>query len=124
MKNSEKRKAFYKIHKQRMLNGLAAYINSFNKNPSKPQIELYKLVKQIKHKAILEFPVTNYVIDIAILDEKIAIEYDGSYWHQDKEHDKKRQQNLENLGWKFLRFVDYVPSSTELQEKISKVRRS
>ena len=98
-----------------MLNGGAAYANSFVKNPSKPQIELFKLVKLLHPEAILNYPSLNRSIDIAIPDQMIAIEYDGSYWHQDQEADLKRQKELENIGWKFLRYEDHVPSINELK---------
>jgi len=113
-KNSE----FQKMHSERMLNGGAAHANSFIKSLSKPQVELFELVKQIYPNTILNHPSLNRSIDIAILDQMIAIEYDGSHWHQNKEADKKRQLELETIGWKFLRYCDYVPSMTELEKDL------
>ncbi len=104
-----------------MLNGQAAYMNSFIKNPSKPQVELYKLAKLIDPDAIINFPSLNYSIDIAIPDQMIAIEYDGSYWHQNKEVDIKRQKELELIGWKFLRYQDYVPMIKELKSDLQQL---
>lgn len=104
-----------KLCTERMLNGQAAYMNSFIKNPSKPQVELFKLVKQLYPNAILNYPSLNRSIDIAIPNQMIAIEYDGSYWHQDQKADKKRQIELEDIGWKFLRYCDYVPKINELR---------
>jgi len=104
--------------RNRMLNGGAAHALSFNQNPSKPQVELLKLIKQLYPQAILNYPSLNFSIDIAIPELKIAIEYDGSYWHQNKEYDNKRQKELENIGWKFIRYVDYIPSKEELKNNI------
>jgi hypothetical protein len=105
----------------RMLNGGAAYLNKFIKNPSKPQVKLYELVLSIYSTAILNFPEErlNKSIDIAIPEFMIAIEYDGSYWHQDKDYDSKRQSELEKLGWKFIRFCDYIPKKEELEKSIN-----
>ncbi len=105
----------------RMLNGGAAYLNKFIKNPSKPQVKLYELVLSIYSTAILNFPEErlNKSIDIAIPEFMIAIEYDGSYWHQDKDYDSKRQSELEKLGWKFIRFCDYIPKKEELEKAIN-----
>lgn len=88
--------------------------------PSKIQIKLYELCKEIYPSCILEFwdEKAHKSIDIAILEHKIAIEYDGSYWHQDEEKDRKRQEKLESLGWKFIRFRDYFPTKEELERKI------
>ena len=105
----------------RMLNGGAAYLNKFIKNPSKPQVKLYELVLSIYPTAILNFPEErlNKSIDISIPELMIAIEYDGSYWHQDKDYDTKRQTELEKLGWKFIRFCDYIPKKVELEKAIN-----
>ncbi len=111
---------FREKQRQRMLNGGAAYCNTFINNPSKPQIELFNLVKQIEIWPVLNFAVKelNICIDIAIPTKMIAIEYDGSYWHQDKEKDDKRQKQLEDLGWKFIRYRDIIPSLDELRNDI------
>ena len=112
--------------KEWMLNGGASYITSFIKNPSKPQVALFNLTRELYPSAILNFPVKkfNRVIDIVIPEHNIAIEYDCSYWHQNIEYDKKRQNDLESLGWKFIRFLDYLPSKNELEQKIINIKIS
>ena len=110
-----------KIRKRQiMINGGASYVNSFIKNPSKPQVALHELTKQLFPEAQLNYPIreVNRNIDIAIPEYMIAIEYDGSWWHQDKESDKKRQEQLESLGWKFIRYKDYIPTLEELESNI------
>jgi len=107
---------------KRMLNGGAAHANSFIKNPSKPQVKLYKLIKSLYPQAILNHPSLSFSIDIAIPNLMIAIEYDGSYWH-DVEKDKIRQNKLENIGWKFLRYQDYIPLIDELEKDLKGVKK-
>lgn len=106
--------------RNRMLNGHAIYMLSFSQTPSKPQITLFNLVKEIHSTAEMEYYVkeVNKCIDIVIKEYMIAIEYDGSYWHKDKLYDDKRQKSLEKLGWKFIRYVDYIPKKEELIYKI------
>jgi hypothetical protein len=113
---------FKEKRRQYMLNGGSCYAASFIKNPSKPQVALYNLTKEIFPEAILNYPVeeANKNLDIAIPSLRISIEYDGSYWHQDKEYDNNRQKLLENLGWKFIRYIDYVPSKEQLEIDILK----
>ena len=106
---------------KRMKNGGAAHALSFIKKISKPQMELFILIKQIFSSAILEYQSLNRLIDIAIPEKMIAIEYDGSYWHQDKEADDKRQRELEGIGWKFLRYCDYIPTTNELKKDLKNV---
>ena len=60
----------------------------------------------------------NKCIDIALPHRKIAIEYDCWYWHQDEEKDRIRQEQLEKLGWRFIRYRDRVPSIEELRNNI------
>ena len=106
-----------------MLNGKAAYMNSFITNPSKPQVELFEMIKEVVPESILNYPIIelNYCIDIGIPDLMIAFEYDGGYWHQDKEADDRRQSEIEKLGWKFIRFKDRIPTMEELKEKINEL---
>lgn len=54
-----------------------------------------------------EVPDTRYRVDFAIPDAKIAVELDGYEYHNDKDtftKDRKRQRDLEMLGWRFIRF--------------------
>jgi hypothetical protein len=107
-----------------MINGGSCHASSFIKNPSKPQVSLYNLTKEIFPEAILNYPVeeVNKNLDIAIPSLMIAIEYDGSYWHKNKEDDDKRQKLLESFGWKFIRYRDRIPSSDGLLKDIQIIR--
>jgi len=43
-------------------------------------------------------------VDIKLVNEKVVIEYDGSYWHKDKaERDKAKTKALEKAGWTVIR---------------------
>jgi very-short-patch-repair endonuclease len=103
---------------ERMLNGGSSYAQSFIKNPSKPQVELFNKVKNLHEDAILNHPCLNYSIDIAIPSLRIAIEYDGSHWHSDEEKDRKRQKEIEQQDWKFIRYKDLVPTKEELKKDL------
>lgn len=106
-----------------MKNGGSAHAASFIRSPSKPQVQLFKKIQKIYPQAILNYPVRifNRNIDIAIPDLMIAIEYDGSFWHQDKEHDTKRQKELEAIGWIFLRYIDRIPKTDELKKDLKRI---
>lgn len=116
IKNKEKQR-------QRMLNGGVMKTFKNNKNPSKPQLKLYNIVKEIYPSAELDFweDRARRRIDIVIESLMIAIEYDGSYWHKDKEADDKRQKSLEDLGWKFIRYVDYIPTKEKIKNDINRL---
>lgn len=47
-------------------------------------------------------------VDVAILDDKIAIEHDGSFWHAKRqERDAKKQRQIENEGWRVIRIKEF-----------------
>lgn len=123
-RDKEKMKNFSESQRIRMLNGGAIIALNGVISPSKPQIKLFKLVSEIYPLAELEFweKRANKRIDIVIKEYMIAIEYDGSYWHQDKERDIKRQKSLEDFGWKFIRYKDKIPSKKELLKDINSIR--
>jgi len=85
-----------------------AYGQSITPRISAPQLELFKMIKEKYPTAILEYPVLDYCLDIAVPELKLCFEYDGSYWH-DVEKDKKRDEVLEGMGWKVTRYVDDLP---------------
>jgi len=110
-------------NKQMMLNGGAAYLNSFIKNISKPQKKLFEMVSSLYQDARLNIPFLNYNLDIVVPSLRLIIEYDGAYWHQDFEYDEKRQRELEEWGWKFIRYrgtlnKDIIPTLDQLKNDI------
>ena len=102
-----------------MLNGGAAYMLSFITNPSKPQLKIYEMIKELYPSAKLNQPCLNYSLDIIIPELKIVVEYDGWRFHQNKEYDLKRQRKIEELGWRFIRYQgeptkDIIPSKEQI----------
>jgi len=117
----EGRERMAEKNKQLCLNGHAAYMNKFIKNPSGPELETRKIVKELYPESEHTYPILSYAVDNAILELKIVIEYDGSYWHQDKEKDLKRQKEIEKEGWRFLRYIDHIPTLEQVKEDIRKI---
>jgi very-short-patch-repair endonuclease len=106
---------------ERMLNGGAIKALAGIKNPSASQVKTFKISQQVLLSPILNYPdyFTGYSIDIAEPKLAIAIECDGSYWHQEK--DLKRQKELEEQGWNFIRYTDHVPTKQQLKEDIKRI---
>lgn len=86
-------------------------------NPSKPQTELFKLAKQIYPDALenqsIKTNVSRRYPDILIPSLNLVMEYDGSYWHNSKD-DKKRDEELKEVGYKIIHYIDHIPSLLEL----------
>jgi hypothetical protein len=95
-----------KRRKQQIINGQKGWLAA--PRISTPQLQLYEMVKEKYPTAILEYPLGDFCIDVAVPEEKLAFEYDGSYWH-DPEKDAIRDSILGKLGWKVFRFVDSLP---------------
>src|SRR5690606_20009381 len=47
---------------------------------------------------------TNYKVDLANLETKMSIELDGNSHYSRKDLDQKKDEKLDSLGWKVLRF--------------------
>ena len=89
---------------------------------SSQQLRLYKIIKSKYPSAELNYPYSTCSLDIfvEIDDVKIDIEYDGSYWHQDKQKDIKRDKFLQSNGFKTLRVRSghLLPTEQELFDAI------
>lgn len=102
-KQSLSLKEFYKNNPKKHPN----YIMGQKGFVSKPQKELFKIIKLWYNEAILEYPLrlknSNVYGDIVVHKEKLWVEYDGEYWHKDKEKDMKRQKQIEEKGFNVMR---------------------
>jgi len=113
-----------------MINGKAVYMLSKVKNPSGPQVKLYNIIRELYKDAILNYPLCIskghwYALDIAVQSLKLDIEYDDTtYWHKGKdkkEHDRIRDEQVENKGWRIIRYKDYIPDLNQVLNDINKV---
>lgn len=98
--------------------------NKFGQISSKPQKELYKLVKILfptaEENRSIETKVSRRFPDALIEDYKLIIEYDGSYWHT-AEADAERDAELKEVGYDVLHYMDYIPEMKELFSDVNKV---
>jgi len=75
---------------------------------SKPQMKLYKMMKEIYDNVKLDFPIvtnssTRYG-DVTLTDYNLILEYDGEHWHKDKFKDDQRDLELNFVGWTVIHF--------------------
>jgi G:T-mismatch repair DNA endonuclease (very short patch repair protein) len=75
---------------------------------SKPEAALSKLLSyvmnvDVDHPSIVAGG-RKQACDIVVPDRKLVVEYDGCYWHKDKEtHDLAKTLALNDAGWKVIR---------------------
>ena len=71
---------------------------------SAPEIRLYTELKFLFPDVESRVKIQGYEVDIFIPSLAVGIEYDGSYWHKDKEEkDANKNRNLEACGYNLVR---------------------
>lgn len=91
----------------------------FRKNQTQAEKLLWKQIrrKQIKgYQFLRQRPIGNFIVDFVCLRSKLIIEINGPIHIQRKNTDQFRQEQLEILGFKVLRF-----SNTEIKDEMSLV---
>ena len=92
---------------------------------STQQFEIYEMLESNNYNAVLNYPVGGMNLDVAIFigEIKIDLEYDGWYWHQNSQKDRKRDEFLKSKGWKVLRIRSgrKIPTYAQVEESINKL---
>ena len=95
---------------------------------SKAEIEMGKILIELygKDNCIQSYPFENLSLDcfVKIKDTKIDVEYDGWYWHKNKqEEDKRRNCFLIRRGFKVLRFQanNAIPTKEQIQQAVEEL---
>lgn len=114
---------------KRMKDWQCKYMLKKVKTISKEEIKLREITKDVFPTSVFHYKVLenrNFEVDIALIEYKIAIEYDG-YYHfncqKSIDYHKQRQKLIEKEGWKFLRYsiYDKFPSKEQIQKDISRI---
>lgn len=101
-KISKKLKEFYKN------NPLEHPLKKIERNGgvSMSQMKVFDLIKSKFDNAILNYPIkTKNTIrygDVTLPENKIIVEFDGKYWHKDKEKDVLRDNELIDVGYSII----------------------
>ena len=66
-----------------------------------------------------QHPIEPWIADFACPEMMLVVEIDGGYHDNVVDHDLKRQQHLEALGWRVIRFTD-----KEVEEDTEAVARA
>jgi len=75
-----------------------------SRQTSKPDLRIYAEAQLLFDGVELRSRVHRYEVDVAIPDLKVAIEYDGAYFHRQKSvKDKNKNKQLEKHGWNLIR---------------------
>lgn len=81
-------------------------LNHYSKGPSYPERYWKKIFDKASLNYVEQYQIHTYQLDFALVEEKIDIEIDGDQHYLDNRiigSDKRRNQYLENLGWKIIR---------------------
>ena len=92
---------------------------------SSQQKKVYDMLKTFCSSCELNYPCGNYSLDCAIFTNtiKIDVEYDGAYWHKDKDKDARRDEYVRSAGYRILRIKGghKIPTIEELKDIIEKL---
>ena len=94
---------------------------------SKQQKQIYEMLSNLyaDKEVQINYPYGRCSLDIALFidDKNIDIEYDGWYWHQDLQHDRRRDEFLKSNDWKIIRIKGShkIPTENQLQEAINRI---
>lgn len=90
---------------------------------SKQQIELCEILKAEYGNCKLNQPCGRFSLDCVIVvgDIHIDVEFDGRYWHQDKQRDRRRDEVVKSKGYKVFRILSdkRLPTIEQIREKIN-----
>lgn len=91
---------------------------------SKQQKKLWEMLKEIYGSCELNYPCDIYSLDCVVIINgiKINIEYDGRYWHENKqERDEKRNKIVIAHGYKVFRIISsrLLPTKEQIEENIN-----
>lgn len=72
---------------------------------SSQQLQLQFMLKDMYGECLLNEPCGIHSLDCFIVVDgvKIDVEYDGRYWHQDKQKDRRRDEVVKSKGYKIIR---------------------
>lgn len=95
------------------------------------QEAIYNIIKQLypNNKVMLNEQVSDLCLDVGLFldDVKIDVEYDGSYWHKNKQNkDRRRDEFLKTQGFKILRIKSghEIPSKEKIVEAIDVLKNT
>lgn len=90
---------------------------------SSQQIAIFNMLNDTYDQCYLNYQLSDLSLDcvVNINDCKIDIEYDGIYWHQDYQKDRRRDEFVKSCGYKILRIKSdrHIPALEEIKEKIN-----
>lgn len=101
-------------------------VNSYYRHGTCPtssqQIEVTSILTDMCGDCAMNVPCGECLLDcvVCINNERIDVEYDGVYWHQDTQKDRRRDEYVKSQGYKVLRIKSRrsVPTASQLKEKI------
>lgn len=121
-----KMEEYFNLHKDEIIEKRMKTLRKKGEvHTSSQQIAVYGILKEQYENVELNHVFGKFSLDIALFvcDKKIDVEYDGWYWHQDKQRDRRRDEILKSQGWSVLRIKsgNKLPTMEQLIEKIDHI---
>lgn len=95
---------------------------------SKPQKELCEMLKNYYGNCELNYPCGSCSLDCMLIVNNVLInvEYDGKFWHNNPQTDRKRDEFVKSQGYKIIRVKGShnIPNLEQMQSAINKLVNS
>lgn len=110
-------------------NAMTTRCKNHNNPTSKPQLKLAERLLEMYGNCNIEVACGKCALDcvITINNIQIDVEYDGWYWHQDVQRDRRRDAFIKSQGYQILRIKgnkrDDIPTKEQIDEKIQLLLR-
>ena len=92
-------------------NGIGCPICNLEHNSSFPEYAIFFYFKQHGVEAIHSYKENGYELDVFVPSKKIAVEYDGGFWHKSRnKEDLEKNAKCKNDGIKLYRIREGLPS--------------
>lgn len=86
------------------------WLNSERSEPTQAEMAMQVVLDEMQIDYEFQHPYGPYILDFALLDQKINLEVDSEYHHAlpgRPEHDTKRDHYMYDLGWEVIRIPSY-----------------
>jgi very-short-patch-repair endonuclease len=74
---------------------------------SNPERDLFHEILLNGFRAERQYPLSGFFVDMAFPEYRLAVEYDGKEFHQNKAEDEERERVIRRSGWDVIRVQNY-----------------
>lgn len=121
-----RKSAFKSRHIRETSPAIQQAARELRKNPTLSETRLWRAISNKKLDGLRfrrQHPVGNFILDFYCPSHKLVIEVDGDYHQQRQQYDNARTEQLEQYGYKVLRFTNQAVMN-DLEAVLDEIRKA